>query len=73
MASVHDMSFLERCFRGFVLPVFEYCSAVWGNAAGTHLKLLTRAVNGSQFLSGGVLECDIAYRRSVAVRCLLHA
>ena len=25
----HDRSLLERCFRGFVLPVLEYCSAVW--------------------------------------------
>ena len=24
----HDRSLLERCFRGFVLPVLEYCSAV---------------------------------------------
>ena len=24
----HERSLLERCFRGFVLPVFEYCSAV---------------------------------------------
>ena len=25
----HDISLLGRCFRGFVLPVLEYCSAVW--------------------------------------------
>ena len=25
----HDRSLLERCFRGFVLTVLEYCSAVW--------------------------------------------
>ena len=24
-----DRSLLGRCFRGFVLPVLEYCSAVW--------------------------------------------
>ena len=24
----HDSLLLGRCFRGFVLPVFEYCSAV---------------------------------------------
>ena len=24
----HDRSFLERCFRGFVQPILEYCSAV---------------------------------------------
>ena len=25
----HDISLLGRCFQGFVLPVLEYCSAVW--------------------------------------------
>ena len=25
----HDRSLLSRCFRGFVLSVLEYCSAVW--------------------------------------------
>ena len=36
----YDRSLLGRCFRGFVLPVLEYCSAVWCSAADTHLKLL---------------------------------
>ena len=30
---------LRRCFRSFVLPVLEYCSAVWCSAADTHLRL----------------------------------
>ena len=36
----HDRLLLGRSFRGFVLPVLEYCSAVWCSAADTHLKLL---------------------------------
>ena len=40
---VHDRSLLGRCFRGFVLPILEYCSAVWCSAADTHLKLLDHA------------------------------
>ena len=36
----HDILLLGRCFMGFVLPVLEYCSAVWCTAADTHLKLL---------------------------------
>ena len=56
----HDRSLLGRCFRDFVLPVLEYCSAVWCHAADTHLKLLDRAVSGAQFLTGGVFEGDIA-------------
>ena len=52
----HDRSLLERCFRGFVLPVLEYCSAVRCSAADTHLKLLDRAVSGARFLTGGVFN-----------------
>ena len=63
---------LGRCFRGFVLPVLEYCSAVWCSAADTHFKLLDRAVSGARFLTGGVFECDISHRRSVAVLCMLY-
>ena len=36
----NDRSLLGRCFPGFVLPVLEYCSAVWCSSAETHLKLL---------------------------------
>ena len=68
----HDRSLLGRCFRGFVLPVLEYCSAVWCSAADTHLKLLDRAVSGARFLTRGVFECEIAHRRSVAVLCMLY-
>ena len=63
----HDRSLLERFFWGFVLPVLEYCSVVWYSAADTHLKLLDRAVSGARFLTGGVIECNIAHRRSIAV------
>ena len=66
----HDRLLLGRCFRCFVLPVLEYCSAVWYSAANAHhLKLLNRAVSGARFLTGAVFECDISRRRSVAVRC----
>ena len=68
----HDRLLLKRYFRGFVLPVLEYCSAVWCSAANTHLKLLDRAVSGARFLTGGVFECDISHRRSVAVLCMLY-
>ena len=50
----HDRSLLERCFRGFILPVFEYCSTVWCSAANTHIKLQDSAVSGARFLTGGV-------------------
>ena len=68
----HDRSLLVRYFRGFVLPVLEHCSAKWCSAAGTHIKLLHRAVSGDRFLIGGVFECDIGHRRSVAVLCMLY-
>ena len=68
----HDNSLLGRCFRRFVLPVLKYCSAVWCSAADTRLKLLDRAVSRPRFLTGGVFECDIAHRRSVAVLWMLY-
>ena len=68
----HDRSLLGRCFRDFVLPVLEYCSAVWCSAANTNLKLLDRAVSGAWFLTEDVFECDISHRRSVAVLCMLY-
>ena len=34
--------------------------------------LLDSEVSGTRFLTGGVLECDIAHRRSVAVQCMLY-
>ena len=68
----HDRPLLGRCFRGFVLPVLEYGSAVWSSAADTHLKLLDRAVSGARFLTGIVFECDITHCRSVAVLWMLY-
>ena len=44
---------------------------MWCSSADTHLILLDRAVSGARFLTGGVFECDIAHRRSVAILCML--
>ena len=68
----HERLLLVRCFRGFVLPILEYCSAVWFSAANTHLKLLDRVVSSASFLTEGLFECDLADRRSVAVLCMLY-
>ena len=67
----HDRSLLLRSFWGFILPVLEYCSAVWCSAADSHLKLLLRVVRCAGFPAGGVLDCNRAHRRSVAELCLL--
>ena len=37
-----------------------------------HLKLLDRVVSSACFLTGGVFECHIAHRRSVAVLYMLY-
>ena len=67
-----ETCFIGRCFWGFVLPVFEYCPVVWCSAADTHLKLLDRVVSGACFLAGGVLNCNLSHRRTVAVLCMLY-
>ena len=66
----HDRSLLLRYFWSFVLSVLEYCSAVWCSAADSLRKLLGRVVRSAGFL-GGVLECNLAHRRSVAELCML--
>ena len=63
---LHDRLLLGRCCRGFVLPVLEYCSAVGD------LKLLDGVDRGASFLTWLVIECVIAYRRSVEVLCMLY-
>ena len=56
----HGRSLLGRWFRGFVLPVLEYCSAVWCSVA----------VSGTRFLTWGMFECINVHRRSVTVLCM---
>ena len=72
----HDRLLLGRCFRGFVLPVSEYCSAVWCSAARLPIHTLNYwtmdVVSYASFLTGGVFECDLADRRSVVVLCMLY-
>ena len=68
----HERLLIIRCFGGFVLPLLEYCSAVWCSAADTHLKLLDRVVSGVCFLAGGVFNRNLSHRRSVAVLCMLY-
>ena len=38
----------------------------------TRAPLVDPAVSGARFRTGGVFECNIAHRRSVAVLCMLH-
>jgi hypothetical protein len=68
----HDHSLSRRCFNSFVLPILEYCSAVWCSAADSHLRLLDRVVTSARFLVGGELDCDLGHRRSVAALCMLY-
>ena len=44
---------------------------MWWSAADSHLKLLERVVRSASFLAGGVLEYNLAHRRSVAELCML--
>ena len=45
---------------------------MWCSAADTLLKLLDRVFSGACFLAGGVLNCNLSRRRSVAVLYMLH-
>ena len=78
----HDRLLIWRCFRGFVLPVLEYCSAVWCSAADTHLRLLDRVVSCASFLTGVCLRVTlhivdlfqyyVCFTRSGVSRCTLY-
>ena len=65
-----DEDVIIRSFFAFILPCFEYCSAVWSSAAATHLRLLDRALSGIRFLIPD-LNIDLAARRDTAGLCLL--
>ena len=42
------------------------------SAPNTHLKLLDRVVSNACCLAGGVLNCNLSHRQSVAVLCMLY-
>ena len=44
---------------------------MWCSVADSRLKLLDTVVRSAGFLAGGVLECNLAHRRSVAELCML--
>ena len=44
---------------------------MWCSAADLHLKLPDRVVRSAGLLAGGVLECNLAHRRSVTELCML--
>ena len=44
---------------------------MWRSAANLQIKLLDRVLRSARFLAGGVLECNLAHRRSVAELCIL--
>ena len=67
----HNQSLLLRSFWSIVLVVFENCLEVWCSAANSKPTLLDRVVRGAGFLAVGVLECNLAHRRSVAVLRML--
>ena len=54
----HNRSLLGRYFRDFVLPILEYCSAVWCSAADTHRRCDDVTLH--------------AHRCSVAILCMLY-
>ena len=64
--------FLGDAFGVLSCQFWSIFSAIWCSAADTHHKLLDRAVSGARFLTGGVFECDISHRQSVAVLCMLY-
>ena len=72
MRVFYDRLLLQRSGDDFVVYSFFWSTALkcGVTATNTHLKLLDCVVSGASLLTGGVFECDIAHRRSVAVLCM---
>lgn len=65
----NDVAVAERCFFSFLLPIFEYCSPVWGSSK--HLPLLDKVFR--QII--GILpdlNLDLYHRRDVASLCMFY-
>ena len=66
----HDRSLLLRSFWSLVSPVLEYCCVVWWAGADSHLDLLDWS-GVIVFIADGILDCNLAHRRSVGVLYML--
>ena len=67
-----DTSVLLCCYYSFVLPIIEYCSAVWGPAAECHFQLLERQVYSVAWLCPDQSFVSLCHRGHVAALCMLH-
>ena len=67
-----DTSVLLRCYFAFVLPILEYCSPVWGSAAGCHLQLLELQVYSVDRLFPDQSFLSLYHRRRVAGLSMLY-
>ena len=63
-----ENSIVLNCFYSFILPFFEYCSAIWRSAAPSHLKILQRIFTSANFITRTNMSLD--HRRDVAASCL---
>ena len=50
----------------------QFFSTVLKCGAQLPIHTLNHVVSGARFLTAGMFECNIAYRRSVAVLCMLY-
>ena len=67
-----DTSVLLHCYYAFILPILEYCSPVWGSAAGSHLRLLDRQIHAVSRLCPDQILKPLNHRRFVAGMCMLY-
>ena len=68
----HHRLLLLRSFWSFILPVLEYCSAVWWSAGDSHLNSTTGlSCQEFWFHSWWCFNRNLVHRGSVAVLCML--
>ena len=67
----NDPIIAKKCFFTFLLPIFEYCSPVWGSAADCHLNVLERVLRQIMILIPDLI-IDLKHRRKVAAQCMFY-
>ena len=66
------IDYFSGCVLGVVSCLFWNTGLRRDARLPIHLKVLDHVVSGASFLTGGVFECDLAHRRSLAVLCMMY-
>ena len=67
-----DHSVSLACVRSSVLPLFEYCTPVWGSACQSHLSFVDRVARRAESLCGRGGVGDLSHCWVVGLLSMLY-